>query len=304
MSAGVTDWRAMARRWIADPLEGTATWLLFHGMRRLSLDQASALGGKVARWLGPRLAVSKRARRNLRRCFPTWSAAEIEAVVAEVWENLGRTAGEFPNSAAITVGGPDARVELVGQEHLDAALAEEGPAIFFSAHLANWEVLPLTAQERGIPITQVYRGFNTPLGARVLRQAREGHLGQAIAKGPAAGRQLLAAAKRGDRLALLIDQKLNEGTMVPFFGRPAMTTPIAARLALHFRCPLVPVRCERLAGARFRATYYPPLKLPDSGDKAADELALLTTMNDIVEDWVRARPGQWLWLHRRWIDNG
>ena len=304
MSASATGWRAMTRRWIAEPLEGIATWLFFHGMRRLSLDQASAFGGKVARWLGPRLPHSNRARKNLRRCFPTWSEAEIEAVVAEVWENLGRVAGEFPNRAAITAGGPEPRVELVGQENLEAALAEEGPAIFFSAHLANWEVLPLIARERGIPVTVVYRELNNPLGGRVMRQAREGYEGQAIAKGPTAGRKLLAAAKRGDRLALLIDQKLNEGTMVPFFGRPAMTTPIAARLALHFRCPLVPVRCERLAGAHFRTTYYPALTLPDSGDKAADELALLTTINDIVEDWVRARPGQWLWLHRRWIDNG
>ena len=71
MSTAAAGWRAITRRWIADPLEGAATWLLFHGMRLLSLDQASALGGKVARWLGPRLAVSKRARRNLRRCFPT-----------------------------------------------------------------------------------------------------------------------------------------------------------------------------------------------------------------------------------------
>jgi KDO2-lipid IV(A) lauroyltransferase len=65
---------------------------------------------------------------------------------------------------------------------------------------------------------------------------------------------------------------------------------------------LVPARTERLKGARFRITVYPPLELPATGDRSADERAIMVTINQIVENWIRDRPEQWLWLHRRWPD--
>jgi Kdo2-lipid IVA lauroyltransferase/acyltransferase len=70
----------------------------------------------------------------------------------------------------------------------------------------------------------------------------------------------------------------------------------------RFHCPLLPVRVERLQGARFRLTVLPPLDVVDIGDAAADVLSTMTRVNAVIEGWVRARPEQWLWLHRRWPD--
>jgi KDO2-lipid IV(A) lauroyltransferase len=101
---------------------------------------------------------------------------------------------------------------------------------------------------------------------------------------------------------MLIDQKMNDGIAVPFFGRPVMTAPALALLALRFDCMVVPVRIVRLKGARFRMIAEPPLELPKSGNAKADQLALMTKVNEIVEGWIREKPEQWLWLHRRWPD--
>jgi KDO2-lipid IV(A) lauroyltransferase len=101
---------------------------------------------------------------------------------------------------------------------------------------------------------------------------------------------------------MLVDQKMNDGITVPFFGRPAMTAPAIARLGLRFQCPLLPIRVERLQGARFRLTVLPALDIVDTGDAAADVLSTMTRVNAVIESWVRARPEQWLWLHRRWPD--
>jgi KDO2-lipid IV(A) lauroyltransferase len=89
---------------------------------------------------------------------------------------------------------------------------------------------------------------------------------------------------------------------VPFFGRDAMTAPAIAQFAVRLGCVLVPARTERLTGARFRVTVYPPLELPATGDRGADERAIMVAINQIVEGWIRERPEQWLWLHRRWPD--
>jgi Kdo2-lipid IVA lauroyltransferase/acyltransferase len=100
----------------------------------------------------------------------------------------------------------------------------------------------------------------------------------------------------------LADQKLNDGIAVPFFGRPAMTAPALALLALHFDCAVLPARVERLGGAHFRLTLYPLLDLPHSGDRDADAAALMRTVNATLEGWIRERPEQWFWVHSRWPD--
>jgi Kdo2-lipid IVA lauroyltransferase/acyltransferase len=106
----------------------------------------------------------------------------------------------------------------------------------------------------------------------------------------------------GTHLTLLADQKMNDGIPVPFFGRPAMTAPALAVLALRFDCDVLPARVERLAGARFRLTVFPPLPLPRSGEPHADAAALMARVNATLEAWVRDRPEHWLWVHRRWSD--
>src|SRR5437868_1155842 len=108
--------------------------------------------------------------------------------------------------------------------------------------------------------------------------------------------------RRGGHVSLLADQKLNEGIAVPFFGRPAMTAPALALLALRFGCAILPARVERLRGARFRLTLYPPLDMPRSGDRDGDVMTIMTAVNSTLEAWISERPEQWFWVHSRWPD--
>jgi len=117
-----------------------------------------------------------------------------------------------------------------------------------------------------------------------------------IPKGLVAARRAIAALRRDTHLTLLADQKMNDGIPVPFFGRPATTAPALAVLALRFDCDVLPARVERLDGARFRLTVLPPLPLPRSGEPYADAAALMAGGNATLEEWIRDRPGQWLWL--------
>ena len=99
---------------------------------------------------------------------------------------------------------------------------------------------------------------------------------------------------------MLVDQKTAEGVPVPFFGRDAMTTNAPAFLALKLGAVLLPASSERLHGAHFRVRIYPPVEFTPSGDHDADILALTIKINEAIERCVRARPSQWLWIHRRW----
>ncbi len=284
--------------------EAAAAWLACGLFRALPLDLASALGGRLGRLLGPLSGVSRIAARNLARAFPEKSAAEIDAILRGMWDNLGRVVAEYPHLGAFDLYGDDDRVEVIGREYVDQLRDDGRGGIFISAHLGNWEIASLGATQRGVPLTHIYRSANNPYVERLLRRLRAPIGGVHFPKGAVGAKELIRALRKGEHLGMLVDQKLNDGIPVPFFGRDAMTAPAVAELALLFRCPVVPARVERLAGARFRLTIYPPLELPETGDRRADVAEAMRRINALFEDWIRARPEQWLWVHRRWPDEG
>ena len=100
----------------------------------------------------------------------------------------------------------------------------------------------------------------------------------------------------------MVDQKMNDGIAVPFFGIEAMTAPAIGEFARHFNCPVAGVQIIRLAGARFRLVLTPPVFANDTGNKQADVREMVGRVNSEIEKWIRQNPGQWLWLHNRWPD--
>lgn len=273
-------------------------WLV----RRVGPATASNIGGWLARAIGPWLPVSRVADANLRLAMPELDAAERRRIVRGVWENLGRTATEFAHVPQLrrTDSGPG--WEIAGEAVLRQAVAEGGPMILVSGHYGNWEVLPLVAAAYGIRMSSFYRPASNRLIDRLIVDLRRAVVGDVpnFPKGAAGARAAMAHLRGGGSLGVLVDQKLNDGIAVPFFGHDAMTAPATAAMALRYRCPVIAGRVERLGPARFRLTVEPALAPPDSGDRQADIVALTTAINAVLERWIRARPDHWLWLHRRW----
>lgn len=267
-------------------------------LRALGPARASNLAGGVAATIGPRLAPSRTADRNLALALPALSPAERRRIIGEVWRNLGRNVGELPHLATLkrTASGPG--WELVGEENLP-----QGQAIFFSAHCGNWEMILPVASQLGLAVSGAYRRASNPAVEAVIQNLRTAAHGTHVSmfpKGAAGARAALAHLAAGGSLGLLVDQKMNDGIPVPFFGRMAMTATAPAQFALRFNLPLVPIRIDRIGPARLRLICEPALALPLSGDRVADIRTITAALTARVEDWVRADPGAWLWLHRRW----
>lgn len=270
-------------------------------MKMLGLDRASWLLGKIGRTIGPMLPATRTARRNLVAAFPDKSPGEVRRIIADMWENFARTAAELPFLAELSPYRPNSRVEVIGREHIEQIGASASCGIFFSGHFANWELMSACISHLGYPLTGVYRSLNNSYIDTWLREKRGKHIYSDLApKGSGAAKPIFRAVRRGGNIAILVDQKTREGVLVPFFGRMAKTPPFPGELFVRFDCPLVPVHIVRLKGAHFRATFYPPLEIPRTGDDAADRLAVLTACNAFLEERIREHPSQWLWLHNRW----
>lgn len=293
---------AMFKRYVSHPFQGVAGYLFFILVRLLPLSWASAIGGWMGRTIGPKLGITKRAQRNIAIAYPNNTPLETESVIRDMWDNLGRTVMEYPLLDRIRIAGDAPHVEIVGTEHLDGFRDDGKPGIFFSAHIANWEIPAICITSRGISSHLVYRAPNNPYVEKLFqrRHLKEGTL---IPKGAKGARIALKALAGGGHLGMLVDQKMNDGIPVPFFGQDAMTAPALAQFALKYNCPIVPVRTERLGGVKFRTTVYPPLDIRPTGDRQADIQTIMNEVNRILENWIRELPAQWLWLHNRWPDD-
>ncbi len=289
------------RRWVIQPAQAVAAYALFGIARLMPLEAASGLGGWLGRTIGPRLGISRRARRNLGRAFPEKTADEIEAIVLGMWDNLGRTMLEYPHLDRLCFDGAERHVEVVHGEYVDLLKDDGRAGILFSAHMANWEIAAIGAIRRGLPVHLVYRAPNNPFVDRLFHRHRLGN-SEMIPKGAAGARRTLKLLGAGEHLAMLVDQKMNDGIPVPFFGRDAMTAPALAQLALKYDCPVVPAQVVRLGGARFRIIVHAPLEIVRTGDRRRDVAETMGRVNALIEGWIRENPEQWLWLHNRWPD--
>jgi len=286
------------KRWVKvlkHGLETVMAYTAFGIFRVMPLDMASNCGGAVLRFLGPKFGITRVARFNLGLAFPDMAEAEKQRIILGMWDNLGRVIAEYSHLHRIWH-----RVEIVN--HSDCLEPDRRglPTIFFGAHMANWEIYAVAAKQAGLRLHLVYRKPNNAGVDGLLRGARESGGAGHIAKGRQGAREILSMLRKGEAVGMLIDQRLSEGIPVPFFGHPAMTTDAMAQFALRMGCQLYPARMERLSGARFRMTVFPALKIQPTDDNADDARLIMTEANAMLEGWVRERPEQWLWIHRRW----
>lgn len=291
-------------------LEATTLRAAFAASRALGIDRASAAGGALLRALGPLTPLHRRAAHHLAVVLPGMGAERRRAVLRDMWENVGRYAFEWPHllrldpfdpaSHPLPDGSP--RFVVEGAEHLERVRASGRSAVIAAAHIANWEVGLLVCVRAGLPMMVAYREAKNPASERLIQRIRGKETVYVHKR--RAGRHLLQAVRENRCLGILNDQKLIEGVRVPFLGLPAGTAAPAAAIALRRGLPVVPIHVKRRSGAGFEVRIEPPLAEPDPA-LARDERIrlLLLALNDRYSAWIRERPGEWLWMHRRWPED-
>jgi len=264
------------------------------------------LFGRIARLIGPMMREQKVGRANLTAAFPEKSPAEIEAILAGVWDNLGRVGAEFAHLDHIWEYDParpeDSRIEIDKRSYeLFMQLRFDGkPALIFAGHLANWELPALAAVAHGLDTAILYRRPNIASADRIIQNMRTVKMGTLIPAGRDAPLKLAEALKNCQHVGMLVDQYLTNGVEVTFFGRKTRANPTLARLLRQIECPIHGVRIIRLPGHRFRAELSEEVKPVRDAAGQIDIKGTMQAVTSVIEGWIREYPDQWLWLHRRW----
>jgi len=265
---------------------------IFHGVCAiLPLHMASSMGGWIAQTLGGNMAINRKAMRHIRAAMQC-DEQTARDISKSHWNNLGRIMAEYPHLKEIATH----HVRFKGEENLIRMRDDGKPGITFGAHIGNWEIISHSILHHfDLRIHPVYRAPNNPYVDKRLHNYRTPH-GKITPypKSRAGMIGMVRALKSNEHLGLLVDQKYNEGTKTDFFGMPAMTGTAFIELAQKYDCPLVPIRCVREKEG-FLIEICPPL-----ATKERNVMDVLNDAHTLLEQWIKDKPSQWLWLHRRW----
>jgi KDO2-lipid IV(A) lauroyltransferase len=239
---------------------------------------------------------------NLELAFPEKSRAERRQLARAVTRHFARSALD-----AIRIQGlePDELMQTVkisGWEHADAALARGRGVFFLTAHIGSWEVAALVTGlqlESGLAV--VNRPLDNPLLERELDRLRRLYGNHVFGKHNMV-REMLAQIRRAGGVGILIDQRVREdqGVEVPFFGHPAWTHPVLARMARKTGAAVVPAFALREKPGSYSLRYERPVVVDELPEAEREDVPLTARYMKILEDAIRKNPDQWLWYHDRW----
>jgi KDO2-lipid IV(A) lauroyltransferase len=299
---------AAGRHWLsaAETIAGRIAVWIFLRLRRLNLKRLPAAAAWVMRRVGPRLRGHRVARAQVAAVFPDKSPAEIEAVLAGMWDNLARVGAEYLNLGQLTgdaPGNPERSRILIDSEsaaRLQRLRDAREPVLFFTAHLGNWELNATTISALGSDLAVVYRAPRSGPIADEMVKTRAAVITDTIAAGPDTPMRIRQLLKRGWMVGMLVDQYYADGVEVMLFDRPTKINPLFARFVRLFDCSVHGVRIIRLSDGRFRFEMSEPVELPRDTTGKIDVNAAMQVIVSIIEGWVREHPEQWMWLHRHW----
>ena len=286
---------------LSKPLRHQLEYIVFRAAQAaataLPLEVVSSTSGRLWRLTAPHFHRQERALGNLALAYPELSAAERERIAAGMWENLGRTFGESFHLKEIVA---QKRVRFEPMEQLDDII-RGGPCVVCGLHLGNWELVAYASKLMGARFTGVYQRLSNPLVDEETRKLRAFlYDGGLLPKTPVTARALMKTAKGGGYPAFLADLRDDNGTAVPFFGAPALSTVFPALLARKTGLPLYAGAAFREPKVRFviRAAQ---VEIPHTADHAADAIAGTAALQAQFEAFIRQAPEQWMWAHRKWV---
>jgi KDO2-lipid IV(A) lauroyltransferase len=284
-------------------LEYLAARFALFVFRYLPLFLARAIGVSLARMAWVFLAQPRRTTlRNIRLSFPDWDEAKVEKVARQAYRNLGRSVGETLGLSRLTREWVEKNVRFVGEEEaFQRAMKKKKGVVALVSHFGNWELHGTVVALMGWPVAVVaFPQSNKRVDELVLKN-RESSGMKIIYTGHRGTVELLDHLRDGKVGAILADQNAGkEGLRLPFFGRDCSVAKAPAIMARKTGAALIPMFFIREKDDTFIHVILPEVKVEKTDDVVKDVEITTKRWLKVQEDFIRAHPEQYFWMHRRW----
>ena len=270
--------------------------LFFFILIIIGYKNGSNLGDFIGRLFGPIFRSKKLIENNLEQSGIV-DKKNYNKIISKIYGNYGRILAEYPFLKAFRNNKLNKFIEIDGLENLNKIKKEKKRVVFISGHFNNFELMALQIEKAGINLCAIYRPLNNVFLNKTMEEIRENFICKnQIKKGRSGTRQIIENLKKGNSVALMIDQRVREGIKINFFGKPASTTTIPAQLIKKYKCDLVPIYIERRRNNYFKMFVSEPMKI--GSNKSIKEIT--QHLNKILEKMILKNIDQWIWTHDRW----
>ncbi len=275
--------------------QNLATSALIGALKLLPYRQRVPFGGwLMRRVVGPLAGYDARVRSNLALIWPDLPEAKVKSLTFAVLDNVGRTLAELYSPQEFKANVAGSPVFGAGLDQVLQAQAERRGVILVSGHFGNHDIARAVLASRGMAVAALYRPQRNPYFDRHFAATIRAISEPLFARGRRGLMELVTHLRKGGVLGMLIDQHMSHGAPLTFLGHRALTALSAADLALKYMCLLLPVYGIRQPdGLHFDLMIEPAIP-----HTTATEMT--QALNNSLEAQVRAHPGQWFWVHRRW----
>ena len=262
----------------------------------LGYKLASNFGFFIGKTFGPLFRSKSLVIDNLKKSNISLKKTH-EQSTDEIFGNYGRIFAEYPFIKNFRNGKLEKYIQVEGKQYLDEIKSKNKKVVFISGHFNNFELMAMMIEKYGIDLSAIYRPLNNIFLNKTMEKIRIKYIcKKQIKKGRSGTREIIENLKKGSSIALMIDQRVREGSKVNFFGNLATTTTIPAQLVKKYKCDLVPIYIERRSKFHFKMYVSKPIKVGES--KTIEEITQF--LNTVLEQMIVKNPLQWIWTHDRW----
>ena len=197
---------------------------------------------------------------NLDKIQPDSNNLEKEIIINKMWSNYGKTFIEYPHLYSFKK--KSNHITIKNKNIIDEIIEKNKPVIFISGHFANYELMSMELTKARIRLATIYRPLNNIFLNPLMEYLRKTFVCQyQIKKGLSGVKEALEYMKKGFSIALMVDQRVSEGSKIKFFNNNAYTTTLPAQLASRFNYDIVPIYISRTNKDKFEMEILEPIKV-------------------------------------------
>ena len=258
---------------------------------------SSNLGGKLFEIIGPIFRSKDTIKKNLQIAMTNITNQEINKISKLMWNNYGRVFAEYMFIKEFRFNKLGSNIQVEGQDIIENLKKNNKSAVFISGHFANFELMAMHLEKSGLDLCAIYRPLNNTFINKIMERIRKRYICKnQIKKGIGGVKNLISFTKKNYSIALMIDQRVSEGTLSNFFKKKAYTTTIPAQLVKKFNMPIIPVHIERFNDLNFKIKICKPLYF----EKNSSIQHITDELNLVLQEMIKLNPYQWIWSHNRW----
>tara|TARA_B100002051_G_C16599880_1_gene567408 strand:- start:156 stop:1019 length:864 start_codon:yes stop_codon:yes gene_type:complete len=279
-------------------IESIFIYTFFLIIKLLGLNNGRKLFSFIFNKIGPLIKSKKITNENLERALGK-DKSQNKKIISKMWSNYGMTFVEYLYLKSFK--NTDSHISIKGTNILEKIIQEDKPVIFVSGHFANFELMSMELCKKGINLATIYRPLNNFFLNPFMEFVRRKYVCKnQIKKGRFGTREAIEYIKKNYSVALMIDQRVSEGKLIPFFKKDSLTTTLPAQLAIRYKCNIVPVHIIRKSNELFEMEVYEPIDILKFEDSEKSKIEISLKLNKIIENMIIKEPSQWIWTHNRW----